>query len=236
MIFDKLITDEGLVIQLVSEAVEKRMGCLITYFNQHCYNIYFSDKSYKELIDKKFTTYIDGTGIGFALKLFGRKISSPFNASDLNEKLFNYFIDKKYSVYLVGGKISENIITQKSSNKLKPAGYLQGYFKSEEEEGLIQKIIEHKPDVVIVGMGVPKQELFSAKLAEKMPGKIIICVGNFLEFYFGTIKRIPKNFRNTGIEWIYRLFLEPKRLWRRYILGIPKFFYLLLKEYSNVNK
>lgn len=236
MIFDKLITDEEQVIQLVSESIERETGCLITYFNQHCFNIYSSESDYKNLIDKNFTTYIDGTGLRIALRLCGYKISSTFNASDLNEKLFNYFIDKNCSAYLVGGKIPENIITDENSNKLKPAGYLQGFFKPEEEESIIQKIIDNEPDIIIVGMGVPRQEQFSIKLANKMKGARIICVGNFLEFYFGTVKRIPKMFRNSGFEWIYRLISEPERLWKRYLLGIPKFFFLLIKKCFSINK
>ena len=236
MIFDKLITDEKQVIQLASESIEKDKGCLVTYFNQQCFNIYSSDNDYKNLIDKNFTTYIDGTGLRIALRLCGYKISSTFNASDLNEKLFKFFFDKNCSVYLVGGKIPMNIITNENSNKLKPTGYLQGFFKPEEEEVIIQKIIDNEPDVIIVGMGVPRQELFSIKLANKMKEARIICVGNFLEFYFGTVKRVPKMFRNKGVEWIFRLILEPKRLWKRYLFGIPKFFFLLLKECLSINK
>ena len=235
MIFDKLLTDEKKIMQFVSDSLEGRTSCLLTYFNQHCFNIYSSDENYRNLIDSKFATYIDGMGIRFALKLFGHKISAPFNASDLNEKLFDFFARKNYSIYLIGGDISEEIIYGPSSNKLNLKGYIKGFFNAEEEEFFLQQITDSKPDVVIVGMGVPKQEAFSEKLSNKINRVSIICVGNFLEFHYGTIKRIPTIFRNLGIEWIFRLFSEPGRLWKRYILGIPLFFYLLVKEYYAVN-
>ena len=236
MNFRKLITNERQVIQLVSDSFDQKTKYPITYFNQHCFNIYTKNKDYKYLIDEVFQTYIDGTGIRLALNLFGYKTSSRFNASDLNEKLLKYFKNKNYRVYIVGGNIPRELIFNRVSHKLIPFGYNDGYFKRKDESGIIQKIIDSNPEVIIVGMGVPKQELFSAKLAEELPGKTIICVGNFLEFYYGTINRIPRIFRNLGVEWIFRLISEPKRLWKRYIIGIPIFFVLVVKEYFRKGK
>ncbi|MCH7517195.1 MAG: WecB/TagA/CpsF family glycosyltransferase [Bacteroidetes bacterium] len=83
--------------------------------------------------------------------------------------------------------------------------------------------------VIIIGMGVPRQELLAFNISKRAKVILIICVGNFLEFYFGTKKRIPKIFRNTGVEWLYRLISEPRRLWKRYLVGIPIFLFRILK-------
>jgi N-acetylglucosaminyldiphosphoundecaprenol N-acetyl-beta-D-mannosaminyltransferase len=72
-------------------------------------------------------------------------------------------------------------------------------------------------------MGVPLQEKIAFELSKRINGLQIICVGNFLEFYFGTIKRAPKFLHNSGFEWIFRLLTEPRRLWKRYLIGIPVF-------------
>ena len=229
-VFSKVITAEEIILKLVKSRNNSLSNCLVTYFNQHCYNIYSSDKNYQSLIDNYFNTYMDGVGMLLALKIFGYHVEKCFNATDLNEKLLRYFIDSGYKIYIVGGKLSKNMILS-SGRKINLVGYKDGFFQDKEEKEVIDDIYNSDPDVVIVGMGVPRQELFSARLSKKLNGKIIICVGNFLEFYFGTIKRIPKKLRNLGVEWMFRLTVEPKRLWKRYVIGIPIFFFFLMKEY-----
>ena len=78
-------------------------------------------------------------------------------------------------------------------------------------------------------MGVPRQELFADKLSEMLPNKVIICVGIFFEYYFGTTRRAPEIFQKIGMEWMFRLLYEPRRLWSRYVIGIPKFIFGILK-------
>ncbi len=230
LIFDKLITSEEETLRLINNRDRLLNNCLITYFNQHCYNIYSSNKVYQLLIDKNFKTYIDGIGIFLVMKIFRYPMGSRFNATDLNEKFLQYFIERNYKVYIVGGKFSKDLLTS-SNRKLNLIGYRDGFFTDSEEEELLLDICAKDPDVIIVGMGVPKQEFFSIRLSNRLKGKSIICVGNFLEFYLGTIKRIPKSFRNIGVEWIFRMISEPGRLWKRYIIGTPLFFFLVMKEY-----
>ncbi|MBK6915089.1 MAG: WecB/TagA/CpsF family glycosyltransferase [Ignavibacteriales bacterium] len=109
-------------------------------------------------------------------------------------------------------------------------------FLDTEFENVIEKIRTAKPDVIIIGMGVPKQEIVAEKLSRSINASLFLCVGNFFEFYFGTAKRIPVRFRNKGIEWIYRLFHEPKRLWKRYLIGIPLFILRVIRFKLTLNK
>ena len=187
-----------------------------------------NSSEYKYVIDKKFYTYLDGIGVFLALKFLEFPNVQKFNASDLNEKIFKHLIELKRKVYLVGGNFVTGDIKEFEKKGINICGYQQGYFKLEKEKEILINIQKSNPDVIIVGMGVPKQEIFSARLNDFLENKKIICVGNFLEFYIGKIKRIPKPLRNIGIEWLFRLITEPKRLWKRYIWGIPKFIFLIL--------
>jgi len=101
---------------------------------------------------------------------------------------------------------------------------------------LIRKINESCADVILIGMGVPKQELLAYELSEKVKVDLIICVGNFFEFYFDTKKRAPELLRNSGFEWVFRILIEPKRLWKRYLIGIPLFLYRIYKMKLKFNK
>lgn len=231
ILFNDLIKTEEEILKLVNKADKSQNNCLITYLNQHCYNIYSRDKFYKNLIDNHFNTYIDGIGIYLALKLLGYNVTKKFNATDLNEKIFKLLVQNNSKVYIIGGNYSNDIISKFKTGGIDVIGYQNGFFDTKETKELISNINKMNPDTIIIGMGVPKQEYLAEQMTKEISGKLILCVGNFLEFYLGNIKRIPGMFRNIGIEWIFRMFTEPKRLWKRYIVGIPVFFFLIIKEY-----
>ncbi len=224
MIFDKIIKDENELASIVKESFNKNSNLLLTYFNQNCYNYYISHSNYRDLIDKRFTVYLDGIGIYFALKYLGYDSVENFNASDFNNYLFDFFAKESKRVFLIGGDfLKEKIFEKAKTDCIDLVGYSSGFFENKDYENLVRSIRSAVPHIVIIGMGVPKQELLAAELSKSITVDEIICVGNFLEFYFGTKSRIPKVLRNLGIEWLFRLITEPIRLWKRYLLGIPKF-------------
>jgi len=237
MIFDLLYKSETEVLNLVEQTLKSKERLTLTYFNQHCFNIYNSDNNYKKLLDNKFEVFPDGTGIYLALRLLGYKNLKRFNATDLNEKIFSHISKQGTRLFLVGGKYVEKFLTEKTlQKKINVVGYENGFFNELESELVIGKIKDVTPEAVIIGMGVPKQELFAEQIAKALNNKVIICVGNFLEFYFATDKRAPAIFRNSGLEWLFRLLKKPSRLWKRYIIGIPVFVYHILKLKFNLNK
>lgn len=231
-LFNKIITNPDEILKFLKVVIEKKEGSLITYVNQHCFNIYISNESYRENILNNFIIYYDGIGMYFALKyLFGRN-PKKFNATDINYSIINYLIKKKIKIFFLGGKFLSEQLLQHG----KPIyfGYHNGFFSDSQIDEIVNQISDFSAEVIIIGMGVPKQELVAVQIAKKLPNKIYICVGNFLEFYFGNQRRIPKIFRNTGIEWIYRMILEPRRLFKRYLIGIPLFLFRILK-YKFIN-
>ncbi len=234
MIFDNLIRYKKGVLELVLSFENKDNNLLITYFNQHCFNIYKTEPNYNKIIED-FHIYPDGFGLYLVLKIFFRKKIEKYNASDLNEEIINSLSKLKKRIFVVGGNFSNAQICNAINNGNNICGYQNGFFSEQEENEIINNIESNNPDVIFVAMGVPKQEYFAVKLAEYVKGKIVICAGNFFEYYLGNMKRIPEKLRNLGIEWLFRLFAEPKRLWKRYILGIPVFFFLLLRELMNNN-
>lgn len=235
-IFDKLIVTENEILSQIDSHLKNHQKLLITYLNQHCFNIYSSNKKYKNLIDNKFLVYADGMGIKLAIEFILGKKYQRFNATDLNEKILNKLIDKKKRVYILGGNFREDVIQCQFNFNKTFVGYSPGFFTENSLDNIVNNIQAIKPDVIIFGMGVPKQEIIAEKLSQTIDSYIFLCVGNFLEFYLGTVKRIPKKFRNNGIEWIYRISQEPKRLWKRYFIGIPLFIFRVIKFKLSINK
>jgi N-acetylglucosaminyldiphosphoundecaprenol N-acetyl-beta-D-mannosaminyltransferase len=227
-VFNKLLTSEDEVLEKIFNGGHQDSSLLVTYFNQHCFNVYSKNDKYQKLIDENFSVYPDGIGIYLSLRfLFDKKIQRT-DATQLNHLIIDKLIENKGSVFIIGGKFDESFLVKYLNKKgINLAGYCRGFFSEQEAKDIIQKAGEAK--YILIGMGVPGQEYFADEIIKSLPGKTIICVGNLLEFYLGTIKRAPVIFQKLGIEWIFRLLTEPRRLWRRYILGIPEFLYRIIK-------
>ena len=228
-LLDKIITNESSVLDLINRNNQDQQ-ILLSYINQNCFNIYLKDQTYQDLINEHFNVYYDGFGVFLLLKFLGRKNLKRFNATDLNDKILIPLIRQRKNIYLIGGRFSDHQLNEFiEKTKLKIAGYSDGYFNTEELPQIAQRINEINADIIIIGMGVPKQEMIAYELSKRVKAKLIICVGYYLEFTIGEKKRINPKFRNLGIEWLFRLFMEPGRLWKRYLVGIPVFFVNMIR-------
>ena len=225
ILFDKIITHSKDVIEIVSSSIENGSDLLLTYFNQHCFNVYWEDKNYKKNLNDNFMVYLDGYGFYFVLKYIFHVTCEKFNASDINSELFKYLIRNNKKVIIIGGRFTDKIVYV---DDLAVRQYFNGYEDIKNIDQMIEKILSSKTKIIIVGMGVSLQEKLAFELKKRISGLQIICVGNFLEFYFGTIKRAPKFLHNSGFEWIFRLITEPRRLWKRYLIGVPVFIFRVL--------
>ncbi|MCH7535034.1 MAG: WecB/TagA/CpsF family glycosyltransferase [Bacteroidetes bacterium] len=99
-----------------------------------------------------------------------------------------------------------------------------------EERKLIKLIDELKPDIIWIGLSTPKQELFMKEYLPKLNTKLMFGIGAAFDFYTGRVRQAPKIIQYTGFEWLFRLLLEPKRLWKRYAKIIPIFIWMILLQ------
>jgi len=96
---------------------------------------------------------------------------------------------------------------------------------------MIQAINTVQPDVLFVGMTAPKQEKWAFQHFSQMQVGHVCCIGAVFDFYAGTVQRAPNWMIQLGVEWLYRLIKEPRRLWRRYLIGNTKFLgYILIEK------
>lgn len=220
----KLITNPDLLFDIVSNKNDK--GFLLTYLNQHCFNIAYDNMSYKKILEDNFIVFQEGIGMYLLMKYLRNNKLVRVNGTILNKKLFRHIIKNRLKVYIVGGNFKEDFVKHECKKRdIKLVGYKNGYFENENLTEILEEIKEAKPEVIIIGMGVPKQEFLAVEIEKRIKGIKIICVGNFLNYYFDLQKEAPLFIRKLELEWLYRVYLEPKRLFKRYFLGIPLFFY-----------
>lgn len=167
----------------------------------------------------------DGHPIVWASRLLRRPLPERVPGSELVPKLFDSFNKRgELKVFLLGA--AEGVGLQAAENmkaqwpNVKTVGVYSppmGFEKdATETENILQKIADVSPDVVVVGLGAPKQELWVAANADRMRAKVALCVGATIDFLAGEKKRAPVWMQKCGTEWLHRMCTEPKRLVKRY--------------------
>jgi N-acetylglucosaminyldiphosphoundecaprenol N-acetyl-beta-D-mannosaminyltransferase len=123
---------------------------------------------------------------------------------------------------------------------LEIAGIQHGYFDktagSSENEAVVALINQVKPDILVIGFGMPLQERWLLENWDRLDAKVAIPIGAGFDYLAGVTPRAPRWMTDHGLEWLGRLIIEPRRLWKRYIIGNPLFFYRLVKYQLRLRK
>ena len=180
----------------------------------------------------------DGQAIVWAANLLGYKLPERVSGIDLMEELVKRSFKNGYKCFFFGA--TEEVVTklvniyamQYSEDII--AGYRNGYFDKEEEEGIALQITESGANILFVAITSPKKEIFLNTYKKQLQNvNFIMGVGGSFDVSAGKVRRAPLWMQNIGLEWFYRFLQEPKRMWKRYLVGNTKFIYLVLKEYFN---
>ena len=203
----------------------------IYFVYANCLNVAYSDPGFREALNRADLVLNDGLG----LEIAGRTLGKPFPENLCGTDFLTLVLERAgrlgKSVYLLGGKpgiaeaCGERLIREIPGVKL--AGLASGFF--ENEARVADSIRAARPDLLLVGMGVPIQEKLIDRWAAELPVRLAIGVGAFLDFYSGAVPRAPLWVRRRRMEWLFRLLREPRRLWRRYLIGNLTFLLHLLR-------
>ncbi len=191
------------------------------------------DENLKRILDEGSLVTPDGIGVIYASRIKNKPLKERVTGYDMSIKMLEIANEEAYSVYLLGGadgvskKASENI--GKTYKNLRVVGHHNGFFKGshiglvdhDEELAIVKEINELEPDIIFVGLGFPRQELFIDNNKDRLKAKLIIGNGGVMDILAGVAKRAPKVWQKLGLEWLYRLIKNPSRLKRQLIL--PKF-------------
>lgn len=217
----------------MSEALDftlnhKNLGrpAFIAFVNAHCLNVSTMNAEYAEILRGCDQVWPDGKGVKMAGDRLGFPVPENVNGTDLFPLLCKRLSDgsSSQSIFLYGArpgvaeKAAQNCL--KEYPGLKIAGVCDGY---QPEEVVLKKISEAKPDILLVALGVPLQEKWISRHLNVLPCRTILAVGGLLDFVSGRIPRAPLWMRKHGLEWVYRFYQEPVRMFRRYIIGNPLF-------------
>lgn len=135
--------------------------------------------------------------------------------------------EQRISLYLLGGKPGIASEAQRRlqgwSPKLEIRGVCDGYFHEKSEAEVLGELEEKKPDVLMVGMGVPLQEKWIERNRKQIPAKVFWAVGALLDYVAGVESPVPAWMDRLALEWMWRMVIDPRGKWERYMIGIPLF-------------
>jgi len=210
-------------LQQIDELVKSKKSHHVAFINAHCLNIAYKNRKYKKILKECSAVFADGIGAKIGAKMLCCKVEENVNGTDM----FPLLAEKPYRIYLFGGApgVAEKALENagKLNGKAEFAGCADGFFKAKSEEEIFAELSELKVDILLVALGVPKQEEWIKSHLDQLPGCVAIGVGGLLDFVSGRIPRAPLWMRKANIEWCFRLYCEPIRLFKRYIIGNPLF-------------
>ncbi|MDD2305496.1 MAG: WecB/TagA/CpsF family glycosyltransferase [Prolixibacteraceae bacterium] len=210
---------------------------LINTINAHCYILALTDNFYHEALLNCDVLLPDGISIVHAIRWLNGKRIKKIAGADLFFYELNRLQKTGGKCFFLGStdktltKINNRI--RKEYPNIKVQSYSPPYkseFSDEDNSSMIDSINSFQPDVLMIGMTAPKQEKWAYKNFDKLNAGHVCCIGAVFDFYAGTVGRAPKWLINIGFEWLYRLLREPKRMWRRYLIGNSKFIWQIFKE------
>ena len=221
-------------LSLMQQVIARGEKESVSFINADCLNISCKDTAYRDILKSQSIVLPDGAGINIACRVVGERLVANLNGTDLIPQLWEIAPEKGYRFFLLGAAPG---VTDRMKQKLEEsypgievAGEQHGYFDhATESEAVIEKINASKANIVLVAFGAPVQEKWIHEHKSRIDCNLIVGVGGLFDFYSGDKKRAPMWMRRIGIEWMYRLYLEPGRLWRRYIVGNPLFIYRVFR-------
>lgn len=194
-----------------------------------------TDLQLRKSVNESDLINADGQAVVWASRFLGKPLKERVAGIDLMINLIELAHEKNYKIFFFGAK--EDVVKKVVdiySNQYSPniiAGYRNGYFKKDEEQQIAKQISDSGANILFVAISSPTKENFlyeNKELLRKV--NFVMGVGGSFDVVSGKVKRAPLWMQNSGLEWFYRFIQEPKRMWKRYLVGNSKFIGLVLNE------
>jgi N-acetylglucosaminyldiphosphoundecaprenol N-acetyl-beta-D-mannosaminyltransferase len=193
------------------------------------------DLQLRESVNSSDIINADGQAVVWAAKFLNKPLKERVAGIDLMQNLIKLAASKKYKIYFLGAE--ESVVSKTVAHYSKEfgqeiiAGYRNGYYQPQDEKEVINDIVSSKANILFVAITSPKKENFLYKYKNELASvNFIMGVGGSFDVIAGKTKRAPLWMQDIGLEWFYRFLQEPKRMWKRYLIGNSKFILLVLKE------
>jgi len=222
----------------IERLVRNRKRGLVLNANAHCLNLCYEDSKLRDFLNGAEVVFCDGAGVMLAARILGRRIPARITYADWAWRLADFAAARGFSLYLLGGRPG---VAQAAARRLKErcpdleiAGFRHGYFDhsagSPENEAVVKEINAAAPDILLVGLGMPLQEYWLMENRRMLDAGVALTGGAVFDYVSERLRRGPRILTDGGLEWLARLLIEPRRLWRRYLVGNPLFLLRVVRQ------
>lgn len=223
------LVDRGDLLNTIATAAETGQGCTIANVNVHAMNIACADPEFHTILNGSDLVFVDGFGVVLGAKLTGTPIGERLTPADWIDDLFRLCTEKNWPVFLLGDTDEVGADFERELRRKHPgcpfAGRHHGFFNKTgaESDAVVNLINASSAKILMVGMSMPIQEKWIWANREKLHALVRIAVGGMARIYTGHIRRGPPWMTQYGLEWLYRMTMQPRYTWRRYLIGNPLF-------------
>ena len=222
----------------ILDFVRRSRHALVLHANVHGLNICYRDPELRSFFNAAPLVFCDGAGVMLAARILGRRIPERITYADWMWRLAAFTEREGLSLFLLGARpgVAERAVVRLKERhpNLKVAGVHHGYFDrtagAPENEAVLAEINASRPDLLLVGFGMPLQERWLMQYWHRLDARVALTGGAVFDYISGELKRGPRVLTDNGFEWLARLFIEPGRLWRRYVIGNPLFLARVLMQ------
>lgn len=226
------------LLDFITQNAESGRKVVIANVNVHALNLAYQDSWFRGFLNCSDLVFCDGFGVSWAAKFLSDVRLYRYTPPDWFPLLGQNCAKRGLSMFLLGAKpgVVERAANalQQAAPGLKIVGTHHGYFDSSpashEQHTLIGQINFLKPDILVVGFGMPLQEKWIDQNKDQLDTMVFIPVGAMFDYLAGETARAPRWMTDHGLEWLGRLIIEPKRLWKRYVIGNPLFILRVLAQ------
>ncbi|MEK6677773.1 MAG: WecB/TagA/CpsF family glycosyltransferase [Planctomycetota bacterium] len=221
-------------MSVVDQTVLKRERLLIGVVNAAKLVTMREDQALREAVTKANLILADGMAVVWACRLLGRRLPERVTGIDLMDQMLLWGQRRHYRIFFLGASDDVLLATLTRIRRQFPgviiAGGRNGFFTSDQEPAVVAAIRAARPDILLAAMSSPKKELFLARWFDKLEVPVCHGVGGAFDVFAGKVRRAPKLWQKLGLEWLYRVLQEPRRLWKRYLVTNTVFAGLVLRE------
>jgi N-acetylglucosaminyldiphosphoundecaprenol N-acetyl-beta-D-mannosaminyltransferase len=230
-----VLTLRGLLGRIVS-VLESDTRARVMYANVHTLSTAHRDEDLRHILNRAEVVYCDGAGVRLGARLLGGHLPQRMTGADWIHDLCALCQDRGFSLYFLGGRPGVAGIAAEHLRAKYPAlqilGVQHGHYphRGPENARVLAAINALRPDILLVGFGTPLQERWIDRNFAHLRVPVVWALGALVDFVSGQVPRAPRWMRRAGLEWLFRLLTEPRRLWRRYLVSNPLFVMRVLRQ------
>ena len=222
----------------ICHAIVQNLKVTFLHINVHGLNLAWQQPEVRECFREANLVVCDGKGVQYAARWLGTPLPDRLTYADWTWSLAQLAADHGFTLYFLGGRpgvaAKAAHVLQGRWPELQVVGCHDGDFdktiSSTENRAILAKVNSANPDILVTAFGMPMQELWVTANRPQLQTRVALCGGAVFDYISGELVRGPDWMTQHGLEWLARLAIEPRRLWRRYLLGNPQFLWRVLRQ------